>query len=105
MKKQDLIDALLSAIEDSDRKKISTVTMDRGAAAEILSLLLRDREVREPDVDEAGKVLFYCSECGHSFRAVPREDAECLEKWHYHRWLANCPLCHAETARNDRYWR
>jgi len=44
MKKQDLIDALLSAIEDSDRKKSSTVTMDRGAVAEILSLLLRDRE-------------------------------------------------------------
>ena len=105
MTKQDMIDALLAGIKVSDADMKDTVTISKGTASEILSLLIRSQDAQLPTGDEDGKVLFYCADCGRSFRANPREDPECFEKWHYRRWLASCPLCRAEVSRNDRYWR
>ena len=50
-------------------------------------------------------LVFYCLNCTQSFRAQGREDPECLEKWHYHAWLAKCPRCGAEARQTDIYWR
>ena len=72
--------------------------------------LLKDQaglkqDAEQPLRDRDGKILFYCADCGQSFRAEPREDPECFEKWHYHRWFAACPRCSREVMQNDRYWR
>ena len=50
-------------------------------------------------------IVFYCLDCKQSFRARGLEDTECLEKWHYHAWLAKCPRCGAEARQTDTYWR
>ena len=105
MTKQDLMDILIIGIKEADARMDRNVTISKGAASEILSFLIRTQEAEEPRVDEQGQVLFYCADCGRSFWAAPREDPECFEKWHYHRWYANCPQCKAETMQNDRYWR
>ena len=105
MTKQDMIDALLAGIKVSDADMKDTVTISKGTASEILSLLIRSQDAQLPTGDEDGKVLFYCADCGQSFRAVPREDKDCYDRWKYHRWFANCPRCKAEVVQNDRYWR
>ncbi len=105
MDKKELIDLLLRAIEHSDEDKSDFVGIPRGDAADIVSLLLGIREVKQPKEGKDGQVLFYCSDCGQSFWADPREDTECFTRWHYHRWFANCPACGDEVTQNDRYWR
>lgn len=105
MTKQDMIDILILEIENATHEERSTITISAKAATEILSLLVSSKDNREPLIGESGDVLFYCAACGRSFRAVPREDEECFEKWQYHRWFANCPRCKAEVIQNDRYWR
>ncbi len=105
MTEQDLMDALLAGIEKADAEMSPSVSISRGAASEILSLLIRIRKAPPPRTDQDGSMLFYCAACGRSFPAIPREDAECFVKWHYHRWLANCPRCGAEAVQNERYWR
>ncbi len=105
MTKQDLIDALFAGIEKSDAEKSDTVTISKGTASEILSMLIRIHDHVQSRIEKDGKVLFYCADCGKSFFADPREDPECFERWHYHRWYATCPQCHADVTQNDRYWR
>lgn len=105
MTKQDLLNALLIGIDKAEAEKNNSVTISRGAATELVTLLSGMLDVKQPRIDEEGKMLFYCADCGRSFRAEPREDPECFEKWCYHRWSANCPKCQAEVVQNDRYWR
>ena len=105
MTKKDMIDALLAGIEKANAEKSRTVPISIGTASEILALLVSIREEETQRVQDDGKVLFYCADCGQSFWADPREDKECFERWHYHRWFADCPKCHTEVSRNDRYWR
>ena len=105
MTKQDMIDTLILGIEKATKEESSTVTLSVYEATEILSLLVRTQDNREPLVGKNGDVLFYCADCGQSFRAVPREDKDCFERWHYHRWFAECPKCRTEVSQNDRYWR
>ncbi len=105
MTKQDMIDTLMLGIENATRNELETITLSVSEATEMLSLLVHSQDNREPLVGENGDVVFYCASCGQSFRAVPREDKECFEKWHYHRWFADCPICKAEVMQNDRYWR
>lgn len=105
MTKQDMIDTLILGIENATRNELTTITLSINEATEMLSLLVHSQDNREPLVGKNGDVVFYCASCGQSFRAVPREDKECFEKWHYHRWFADCPKCKAEVMQNDRYWR
>ena len=105
MTKQDMIDSLIRGIEKATKEGNPAVTLPVSEATEILSLLLKARDTREPLIGENGEVLFYCAACGQSFRALPREDKDCFDRWHYHRWFADCPKCGAEVTQNDRYWR
>ena len=105
MTRTELIDVLLVGIEKSTAEKSDSVTISKGEAREILSLLAGMGEESPPQSEKDGQVLFFCPDCGKSFWADPREDPDCFEKWHYHRWFANCPLCGAEVMQNDRYWR
>ena len=105
MTKQDMIDSLLYGINQANEENRNTVIISAGTASEILALLIGNQDKPQPLMTEEGEVLFYCADCGQSFRAVPREDPECFSRWHYHRWLANCPRCKTEVMQNDRYWR
>ena len=105
MTTQDLIDLLLSKIEQADQQKSDAVTIKKYEAVELLSLLLSTMETGLPRTGEDGQMLFYCADCSQSFRAEPREDPECFARWQYRRWYADCPRCRREVSQNDRYWR
>jgi len=105
MTKQDMIDTLILGIEKAAKEGNETISIPVPTATEILSLLVKAQDIREPLIGENGDVLFYCAACGQSFRAIPREDKDCYDRWKYHRWFANCPKCKAEVTQNDRYWR
>lgn len=105
MTRQDLIDTLLVEIEKATAEERDTIPVPVGLASDIMMLLTRIREDPQPWITEEGEVVFYCAECGQSFRAVPREDPECFARWKYHRWFASCPRCRSEVMQNDRYWR
>lgn len=105
MTKQELINILQAGIEQSDADHSGTVTISQRKAAEIVEMLSSIREISIPRTGRKGQVDFYCADCGRSFWADPREDQECYEKWHYHRWYAACPICRREVMRNDHYWR
>ena len=103
--KTTMVNALLKAIETSELQKENTVRISREDAEEIVRLLGGKKNEPWTPVGADGRVQFYCAECAKSFRAEPREDAECYEKWHYHTWYANCPDCRREVSQTDRYWR
>ena len=106
MTKQDLINLLLAGIKESDAGRSDTVTITKRQAMELVSQLLSMKDDDEqPLIAKDGQVLFYCADCGQSFWADAREDTECFEKWHYHRWFGECPVCRREVVQNDRYWR
>ena len=103
MDKEQLISNILAAVESPDAGE--TVVLRKSDVVQLLQLLTGDKEIPSVVQDTDGKVLFYCSDCGKSFRAFGREDKECFERWKYHTWYTECPWCKREISRNDRYWR
>ena len=105
MDREDLIGYLLEQIEYADAASADYVRIRKGAAEELVRILSGRTEPREIPQDTEGKILFYCADCGKSFRAAAREDRERYAKWQYHTWYAVCPNCGREVCQNDRYWR
>ena len=105
MDKEALISYLLRQMETSDSVSGEYVIIGKKEAVEIVRQLAGGMEIRRPATGTEGKTLFYCADCEKSFWAVAREDPECFQKWHYHTWYADCPLCRREVSQNDRYWR
>lgn len=105
MDKEQLISNLLAAIESSDIVTGDQVWIPKSDAIRILQFLTGEQEIRSVVTDTDGKTLFFCSDCGKSFREFGREDKECFARWKYHTWYAECPWCKREVSRNDRYWR
>ena len=105
MTKQELVNLLHAGIERADAEGTDTVTISCREASEIAEMLSSIREMAPPWTGKKGQVDFYCSDCGKSFWADPKEDPECFAKYHYRRWYAACPACGREVMRNDHYWR
>ena len=105
MKKEDLINNLLKALQESDSMNGEGVYISRREALDLLEMLAGQEKAKTLYKEKSGRKLFYCSDCGMSFWALPREVEECFEKYHYHTWQANCPKCNRQVDQNDRYWR
>ena len=105
MTREELIGNLQKEIEASGSSDGDWVRIPRKEAVQILRLLSGYPVVEESPQEAEGQKLFYCMDCSASFRAFPREDPECYEKWHYHTWYALCPKCRREVSLTDRYWR
>ena len=105
MTKEELTGRLLLQLEKSDAVCGDQVLVPKEDVLEIIRLLTGQKEVKQIPKDTKGQTLFYCMDCSRSFWAKAREDKECFEKWKYHTWYANCPVCGTEIAQTDRYWR
>lgn len=105
MTREEIIDSLLYQLEETDALNRDYVPIPKQAAVEIIRMLSGSKEISHSTQDEKGRTLFYCPDCGKSFRADAREDKECFERYHYHTWYADCPNCKKEVSQNDRYWR
>ena len=105
MANEDLIRRIVKGIEDCDSMNGTHIFLARSDAVQLIKVLSGGSIDYSQKRSKQGKVLFYCSNCGRSFRADPREDQECLKKWNYHTWYADCPLCKKEVRQTDMYWR
>ena len=105
MTKEEIIDSLLFQVEESDALNRDYVPVAKQTAVEIIRILSGYQEISHRTSGEKGQTLFYCPDCGKSFFAAAREDADCFERYHYHTWYASCPACKKEVSQNDRYWR
>ena len=105
MNKEELVGYLLGQIDAADYVHGSAIMIPVKTAEEIVELLTGGQEIRRVKHNPEGQTLFFCSDCGQSFWAAGEEDRECFEKWKYHTWHADCPLCGRRVAQNDRYWR
>ena len=105
MEKQQLISYILEQIRVSDSVSGEYVMIGKKEAVQIVHMLAGRREIPEAADEARGRILFFCSDCGKSFRAEGRDDTECYERWHYHTWYAECPWCRRQVAQTDRYWR
>ena len=79
-----LVADLLDAVDSTEGDYIRIPKTD---AVRIAELLVKAQFVGEAPSYRNGKILFFCPVCEKSFSADGREDKECFEKWHYHRFL------------------
>ncbi len=105
MTKDQMVSMLLDRINTSDSVSGDFVLIRKSEAIELIQMLSGNKEIRRPARSTDGMTLFYCADCSRSFWADPREDKKCFEKYRYHTWYANCPVCAREVSQNDRYWR
>ena len=103
--KDELVADLLKAIETSDSVCGDHILVPKADAIRIVQLLSGVTTAQPASENTTGRILFYCTNCSKSFHANGREDRECFENYHYHRWYAKCPWCEQEVSQNDRYWR
>ena len=105
MANEELLSRLIRAVEECDAEKGTQVRLSRADAVRIVSALSGGETDLPEEEEQEGKVQFYCLYCGKSFRTEAREDPECLRKWNYHTWYADCPWCGKEARQTDMYWR
>lgn len=105
MSHEELAGRIVKGIEESRAMNGTHIYVSMPDAVQIVKILMGEKAEEALSRSDEGHKLFYCSDCGHSFWAAPREDPECFEKWHYHAWYAECPGCHREVRQTDRYWR
>lgn len=103
MTDKQIIDALLKQLNGNEDSEY--VTIPKEIAVAVVRMLSGQKRIGDGLADAKGSVLFYCADCGKSFRADGREDEECFRKYQYHTWYASCPYCKREVTQNDRYWR
>ena len=101
-----LANRIVKGIEECETMNGTHIYVSKADAVQVVKALMGDKaEPMLERVTHSGHKLFYCQDCGHSFWAEPREDAERFKKWGYHEWYATCPGCHREVRQTDRYWR
>lgn len=105
MKNTELVDSLITGIQEADSMNSDYIFLRKYDAMKLLEILTGQHAEAVLGKGKEGKKLFFCSDCGKSFWEVPREDETCFAKYRYHTWYANCPLCRREVSQNDRYWR
>lgn len=103
--KQELIGRIAKGIEECDSMNGTHIFLAREDAIQLIRILSGGAVEYTKEKSRPQSVLFYCADCGKSFHADPREDPECLKKWNYHAWYANCPWCQKEVRQTDMYWR
>ena len=103
MTKEQIADVLLKQLNSDEDS--TQVIIPREMAVAIVRMLTGQRAFGGGKSGPNGSVLFYCADCGTSFRANGREDKDCFQTYQYHTWYAACPHCKREVSQNDRYWR
>ncbi|MBQ6721411.1 MAG: hypothetical protein IJQ88_04525, partial [Clostridia bacterium] len=88
MTDKQIIDALLKQLNGNEDSEY--VTIPKEIVVAVVRMLSGQKRIGDGLADAKGSVLFYCADCGKSFRADGREDEECFRKYRYHTWYASC---------------
>jgi len=105
MDRENLAKRIVKGIEECESMNGTHVYIDKTDAIQLVKILMDEKAEPMLSRIRPGRKLFYCSDCGRSFRSEGREDEESLQKWGYHAWIAKCPGCGREVRQTDRYWR